>query len=611
MVKSLIPAFGSTNTKQRYLAVYIDATIRRRVLGLAAIILVLPAVANPLAPLKLDSPRDTMRSFMDAMNDFKTGVQTGDESKQKRIDDAVRCLNLGDMSFVLRIDKGRSAAIFLKEVVDRIIVVDYSKIPDLSGDDPPLRWRLKNTEIVIARIDAGDFAGEYRFSLDTVERAQEFYEKVAHMPYLPKSGGGASYKKPWLEDAIPEWALGKTFSVNNWQWIGLFCAILLGLIVKKIIEIVIHWLKKYTSRTAAEWDDKIIQTIDRPIGLVGASACWFSAVYLLRFDGTLLVVLTSVVQIVFSISMIWLFYRLIDTLTEYMLNVTAKTDTSLDDQLVPLFGKALRIFVVIFGVLVMFQNLGINVLSVLAGLGLGGLAFALAARDTCANLFGSIMILLDRPFNIGDWIIAGSAEGSVEEIGFRSTQIRTFYNSVISVPNSVLANANIDNMGRREFRRIKTFFGLKYDTPAEKMEAFLEGVRNIVEANPYTRKDYYHVVFNRYADSSLEVMLYCFLKVPDWSTELVQRQNIYLEILRLAEALGVGFAFPTQTLHMETFPGKDCLMDKHEIDSKALTDTATGFGPGGANAKPGGLGIFQPPHEANRVARGNSDDDSG
>ena len=209
-------------------------------------------------------------------------------------------------------------------------------------------------------------------------------------------------------------------------------------------------------------------------------------------------------------------------------------------------------------------------------------------------LFGSIMILTDRPFRIGDWVLVDKIEGTVEEIGFRSTRIRTFYNSLVSVPNSVVANTNIDNMGARKYRRIKTFFGITYDTPAERVESFLEGIKNIVKANPYTRKDYYHVVFNGYGDSYLEVMLYCFLEVPDWATELVQRQNIYLEVLRLARELGVEFAFPTRTLHVETLPGQP--PGREALDHDAMVGGAAAFGPGGGLAQPGGLGYFTPPY---------------
>src|SRR5690606_2130508 len=142
------------------------------------------------------------------------------------------------------------------------------------------------------------------------------------------------------------------------------------------------------------------------------------------------------------------------------------------------------IFVVVVGALVGAQNLGIEVFSVLAGLGIGGLAVALAARDSLANFFGSIMIMVDRPFRVGHWIISKGEEGIVEDIGFRSTKIRTFYNSVVSIPNSELAIAPVDNMGLRRFRRVRTTIGVTYDTPPEKIEAFLEGIKNIIKANP-------------------------------------------------------------------------------------------------------------------------------
>ena len=561
---------------------------------------------SPLTPVKLDSPRDTMRSYMSAMSDYKRGMETGNRELKNRINDASRCFNLEDFPLVLRDEKGREVAILLKEVIDRVIIVDYQKIPDVNDDpqSPLLRWRLKDTEITILFQESGEHAGEYLFSKDTTYRAREFYNKVKHLPYLSGSGEGALYNDPWIEAALPSWAKKQWLFYPNWQWIGLFLAILVGLIIKITIQSFVHLLKYITTKTRAQWDDKIIIAIKRPIGMIGASAFWFFSIHLLQFEGTALTILTITVQIIFSISLIWLCYRLVNVFTEYLDRLTAKTDSSFDDQLVPLLQKALKIFVVVFGILVMFQNLGINVISVLAGLGLGGLAFALAARDMCANLFGSIMIFLDRPFNIGDWIIVNNTEGTVEEIGFRSTRIRTFYNSQVTIPNSILANANIDNMGKRRYRRIKAFFGLTYDTPPEKMEAFLEGVRNIIEANPYTRKDYYHIVFNEYGDFSLQVMLYCFLKVPDWATELVERQNIYLEVLRLAKKLEVDFAFPTQSVHVDSFPGAESIARHTNFDEAGLGQSAKAFGPNGNDSCPGGLGIFTPPYRAARKSTG-------
>lgn len=353
---------------------------------------------------------------------------------------------------------------------------------------------------------------------------------------------------------LPDWINQQFLFLAAWQWLGLFASILLGLILKAVVQRIHYFTKRLTERTRNEWDDKIVLALEKPAGWIAMALLWFFLLEILHLEGKTYLILSKSIQIIFGIGLIWTLYRLADVASDYLGAMAAKTDTLMDDQMVPLIRKALRIFVIVFGALLVVQNLGVNVMSVFAGLGLGGLAFALAAKDTCANLFGSIMIMLDRPFNVGDWIVANGQEGTVEEIGFRSTRIRTFYNSVVSVPNSMVANVAIDNMGRRRYRRVKAFFGLTYDTPSEKVKEFIAGIKEIVEKNKYTRKDYYHVVFNEYGDFSLNVLLYCFLSTPDWATELKEKENLYLEVLDLAQRIGVEFAFPTQTMHLESVP---------------------------------------------------------
>lgn len=564
--------------------------------------------ASPLEPVKTDHPQDTMRTFMEAMEVYRKAEKDGREARaENALNRAVRTLDLSKVAAVLRTDAGREAAIFLKEVIDRIVVINYNLIPP-GGDQPvPTLWRLKGTEIRIGQIKEGERRGEYLFTPSTVRRARQFYQLVREMPYLKGTGGGAGYSAPWVESHVPPALRGKIFDVHNWQWIGLFIAIFLGLLAKRLIRIGANVIARLATRSRVKWDDMVLAAANRPIGWTMAATIWFLALKVLRFEGLLLSVLGTIVQLIFSGSVIWIFYKLTGVVTEYVRQMSGRTDFELDAQLVPLVNKALRIFVVIFGGLVTFQNLGINVMSLVAGLGLGGLAFALAAKDTAANLFGSMMILSDSPFRSGDWVKFGDVEGTVESVGFRSTRVRTFYNSLVAVPNAVVANETIDNMGRREFRRITATLGVTYDTPPEKLEAFLEGIKNIIKANPHTRKDYFHVVFSGYGDSALEIMLYFFFKVPDWSTELVQRQNVYLEILRLAAGLEIDFAFPTQSLHVESFPEKKGLQrhqDAEKNSAEALSNVARDYGSAGRHARPSGLGIFRPPHEEKSGGQG-------
>jgi MscS family membrane protein len=193
----------------------------------------------------------------------------------------------------------------------------------------------------------------------------------------------------------------------------------------------------------------------------------------------------------------------------------------------------------------------IRITPIIGALGVGGVALAFAAQDTLNNFFGSITVLFDRPFGIGDWIVIGDIEGTVERVGFRSTRVRTFYNSVVTIPNSRMVNTHVDNYGARRYRRIRIDIAITYSTPPEKIDAFCEGIRELVRLHPYTRKDYYHVYLNQFAASSLDILLYLFLEAPDWSTELRERHRLFVDIIRLARRLGVEFAFPTQTVWLQ------------------------------------------------------------
>ncbi|CAN0285517.1 unnamed protein product, partial [Chrysoparadoxa australica] len=197
---------------------------------------------------------------------------------------------------------------------------------------------------------------------------------------------------------------------------------------------------------------------------------------------------------------------LVNILALYLKHLAEKTKSTLDDQLVPLVRKTLKTFVVVIGSLFVLDNLNIDILPLVTGLSIGGIAFALAAQDTIKNFFGSLMIFIANPFQIGDWITAGDIDGTVEEVGFRSSRIRTFRNSLMYVPNSKLADSTVDNHGLRQYRRFYTQIALTYDTPPELIQTFIEGLRKIVENHPDTRKDYFHVYLNYMAAFSLNVM---------------------------------------------------------------------------------------------------------
>jgi MscS family membrane protein len=359
--------------------------------------------------------------------------------------------------------------------------------------------------------------------------------------------------KLWLEQQMPSSLRGELLGVKYWHWLAMLVLIALGVVLDQAMLFIVH---KMADSIARQRDLKLDRDVRRaslrPIGFLAMGLLWWYGLDLLSFSFSTkaYVILSAAVKIVVGAAGIWAIYRLIDLLGGYLAAAAQKTESRYDDLLVPLLRKTLKIGVTVIGFVYVAEVFQLPVKTLLTSLGIGGLAIGFAAREVLQNFFGSITVLLDRPFHIGDWIRTGDVEGTVEGVGFRSTRVRTFYNSLITVPNGALLTAKVDNLGARRYRRISTKLSLTYDTPPEKIDAFCEGIREIIRQHPYTRKDYYHVYFNEFDDASLNVLLYCFHEAPDWGTELRERHRLFSDILRLAKQLEVEFAFPTQTIHL-------------------------------------------------------------
>lgn len=369
------------------------------------------------------------------------------------------------------------------------------------------------------------------------------------------AGSDTAAVSPWVqyvEDHLPDVLVTNAFlTLKVWQWIGLALVILLGMALDLLVRAFLSALaNRLIIRQGGEAKPETLHKTVRPFGLLAAAALWLFLLPGLGLHETALQILLAAVKFFVTLAGVWSAYRVTDLLSEFFASKAAKTETKVDDLLVPLLRKTAKIFITAFGLIYIADSLQIQIAPLLAGLGIGGVAFAFAARDTLENFFGSVTVIIDRPFQIGDWVQVGDTEGTVEELGFRSTRIRTFYNSLVTIPNGNLVRDVVDNFGKRRYRRFKTHLALTYDTPPAKIEAFCEGIRELVRQHPYTRKDYYHVWLNEFGASSLDVLVYVFHEAPDWQTELRERHRLMLDIIRLADRLGVQFAFPTQTLHM-------------------------------------------------------------
>ncbi|MDJ0739031.1 MAG: mechanosensitive ion channel family protein [Gammaproteobacteria bacterium] len=501
------------------------------------------AVPPEPPPAALASPRATMATFLSAMNDIKRGDPA-------RIDDAIATLDLDDVNALVRRERGTDLAWMLLDVMDRTRLVDLDTVPARDSGRPWVFHRYASGVVRIAR----QADGRWQFDRDTLARLPALHDELADRARVVGDDEDAAHLPFHLRirAQLPDSLKQPLFLLETWHWLGLLLIAAVGVVVDMVVSLVLRlfmrgWRQRSGDGAFRDVSDKML----RPLGLVAMAAVWWVGINLLGLPERALLVLLVAVKFLASAAGVWTAYRLVDLVSAGLHRRAQLTDNKVDDVLAPLITRTLKIFVTVVGLIFVADNLNIDVTGLIAGLGLGGLAFALAAKDMVQNLFGSITVLMDRTFTVGDWIKVGDQEGTVEALGFRSTRIRTFYNSVVTVPNSHFITANVDNMGERRFRRLSTKFTIAYATPPDRIEAFCEGVREIVRQHPYMRRDYYHVYLNGLGDSALEILVYVFWETPDWSTELRERHRFLVDCLRLAERLGVDYAFPTQTLHLQ------------------------------------------------------------
>lgn len=350
---------------------------------------------------------------------------------------------------------------------------------------------------------------------------------------------------------MPKWTGNRSFVLLNGQWMGLFVLIFFAFLVERLMRLYFATvIFKFLARRGHKITKEVNQKFTLPLGVILFTAVWSLGVQFLELDDNVLSWFLTASRVILTFGLIMAFYQLVDFICLYLQKKAEISENKFDDILVPLIRKSAKTFVIAVGIIALGDSLDLDMKGLVAGMGIVGLGVSLAAKDTLSNLFGSLTVLLDRPFRIGDWVnIDGKVEGTVEEVGLRSCRVRTFYNSLITIPNGTLTNASIDNYGMRTYRRFTTTLGLQYDTPPQKVEAFCAGIRGLIDAHPHTRKDFYHVYLNGLGSSSLDILVYIFFITPDWSEELQQRHRLLLDILRLGDKLGVEFAFPTQTLH--------------------------------------------------------------
>ena len=335
-------------------------------------------------------------------------------------------------------------------------------------------------------------------------------------------------------------------TISDWgvSFLIIFGAILIGKIAYWLFGRVI---KKLTSRTKTKIDDIIVDMIEEPIVLaITIFGLWYG-LHRLEFSEDWYRWMGKVYHILITINITWLIARMVDAIVqEYIVPLAEKTESDLDDQVMPIIRKGLRSIIWTLGIIVALNNAGYDVGALIAGLGIGGLALAMAAKDSVSNIFGGVMIFTDKPFRVGDRIKINGFDGTITEVGIRTSRMRTLEGRLVTIPNSQFTGNMVENVSAEPTRKVVLNLGLTYDTTAEQIEKGIELLKEIASSNTNIEEEVL-VSFNSFGDFSLGILFIYYIKKE--SDILTTQTEMNLEILKRYEDNGLNMAFPTQTIY--------------------------------------------------------------
>jgi len=341
---------------------------------------------------------------------------------------------------------------------------------------------------------------------------------------------------------MPESLRRKSFLLKHWQWLGLLTVLISGLIVWRVATWAFKLIISKVIRRKIDKDEtRLLEQSVRPLGLLLMAVTWIAWAQWLSLPVEALQVIDVTFKFVAAAAAVWFAFRVVDLLAAAMAKRTTEVESRIDSLLISFVRTIMRIIVLIIGIIIIAENFDVKITGLVAGLGVGGIAIALAAQDTLGNFFGSLAVMFERPFRAGDFIKVGDIEGVVEDVGLRSTRLRTPLDSVVTVPNSTLAKSPVDNMGARRYRRWRTILSVTYDTKPEQIEAFCKGVRELIKDREFLRQDVAQAYLYDFSPVSLQILVLVFFEAPDINTELQAKHQLALDIINLAEKLDVKF----------------------------------------------------------------------
>jgi MscS family membrane protein len=562
---------------------------------------------NPLRPADTSSPRSTLEGFLESVNrayrvtheadaalEATQPKMTREEAREMErtagnlLRHAVHTLDLSQIPRVLREDVGIESALRLKEIFDRMELPPIETVPDAqmvaaeqagrpsSRMDEPVRWRFPDTEIEIVEIMDGERQGQFLFSSGTVARIGDYYNRIKDFPYRmvdnfeyvsPEKSEGfyehyistPGYLVPnahflgRLVDELPA-RLNTTWGKQTlWQWVGFLLSMLIAALASYVVYRVLIQSARRLSAPLNSW-----LMILAPISIafiVGVVVKFVSND--LNITGDLYRVVVRGGRVTVIAMTTWAVFLLSKTVGSTIIALPGMREHSSEIILVRIGSIIVGVLLGLVAIIKGLQSLGADLVPLLAGLGIGGLAVALAAQRTLANFIGSLILLINKPVEVGDFCRYGDQIGTVERIGMISTGIRSLERTIITVPNATFSEMELDNFSKRDQRLLKTVLQLRYETTPEQMRYVLAKLRELLLGHPKVTPQPTRVRFVGYGAYSKNLEIFAYLDCQDQNTFLAMKEDILLRIEDIVNEAGSGFAFPSQTAYLSRDEGLD------------------------------------------------------
>ncbi len=581
-----------------------------------------------LKPVDTSSPRSTFESFLDNVNRAYELVSqansalraipptiTREEARKMEVkarnllQRASDTLDLSQVPEPLRQSVGIEVTLELKEVFDRMLLPPLDALPTAdmveaarreTGESPartaaPFRWTLPNTQIEIVEILEGERKGQFLFSTTTVKRIGQIYRKVRDLPYRQAQFGGTEleYISPGLSpgfydnyvsasgylvprahffgrlvDLLPSWFKKVHGGQMVWQWIGLALCVLLTVLVVYAVYRYISLLAKRTKPPLQDWLKVFAALIILSIVITVAAFINHG----LKFTSELQTVVTTGIAAIIFVLWAWVAFVSCKALAESIVATPRMRYRSSESALLRIGAWVVGFFSAAWIIIDGIRSLGADLIPLLAGLGIGGLAVALAAQSTIANFIGGLILLANKPVQVGDFCRYGvdpSSDwlriGTVEEINWMSTRIRGIDRTVTTIPNAEFSNMHIVNLTKRDQRLVLTRLQLRYETTSEQMRYILVRLRELLLGHPKVSPDPARVRFVGYDAYSKDVEIFCYLRCREQNEFLAIQEDLLLRIEDIIKDAGSGFAFPSQTAYLTRDAGLD---EKHKEEAE-------------------------------------------